>query len=60
MGVILYMAGKASVQRTRRGLESMKERVELSGRSFTIGSSKTKGTTINRVAPFRVPRRGGG
>jgi signal transduction histidine kinase len=34
------------------GLESMKERVELSGGSFTIVSSKAKGTTIKAVWPL--------
>ena len=34
------------------GLESMKERVELSGGSFTIASNKTKGTTIKAIWPL--------
>jgi signal transduction histidine kinase len=38
--------------RTKLGLESMKERVELSGGSFTIISNKTKGTTVRAVWPL--------
>jgi signal transduction histidine kinase len=34
------------------GLESMKERVELSGGSFTIVSNKKRGTTIKAVWPL--------
>ena len=34
------------------GLESMKERVELSGGSFTVLSNKTKGTTIKAAWPL--------
>ena len=37
---------------TSLGLESMKERVELSGGSFTIVSNKTDGTTIKAVWPI--------
>jgi signal transduction histidine kinase len=37
--------------RGKLGLESMKERVEMSGGSFTILSSKTKGTTIRAIWP---------
>jgi len=38
--------------RTGLGLESMKDRVELSGGSFTIISNKAKGTTIKAVWPL--------
>jgi signal transduction histidine kinase len=38
--------------RTGLGLESMKERVELSGGSFTVISNKSKGTTIKAVWPL--------
>ena len=43
-----------SEERTEAGLgfESMKERVELSGGSFTVVSNKTKGTTIKAAWPF--------
>ena len=34
------------------GLESMKERVEMSAGSFTIVSNKTKGTTLKAVWPL--------
>ena len=34
------------------GLESMKERVELSGGSFTLVSKKSEGTTVKAVWPF--------
>jgi signal transduction histidine kinase len=34
------------------GLESMKERVELSGGSFTLVSKKSKGTTVKAVWPL--------
>lgn len=38
--------------RSSLGLESMKERVELSGGSFTIASNKAKGTTIKAIWPL--------
>jgi signal transduction histidine kinase len=38
--------------RTSLGLESMKERVEMSAGSFTIVSNKTKGTTLKAVWPL--------
>jgi len=34
------------------GLGSMKERVEMSGGSFTIVTNKTKGTSIKAVWPL--------
>jgi signal transduction histidine kinase len=37
--------------RNKLGLESMKERVEMSGGSFTILSNKTKGTTLRAIWP---------
>jgi len=37
--------------RTSLGLESMRERVEMSGGSFSIISSKAKGTTLKAVWP---------
>lgn len=36
---------------SKLGLESMKERVEMSGGAFTILSSKAKGTTIRAIWP---------
>jgi signal transduction histidine kinase len=39
-------------RRNKLGLESMKERVEMSGGSFTILSGKAKGTTIRAIWPF--------
>jgi signal transduction histidine kinase len=41
----------AEGHRSKLGLESMKERVEMSGGSFTILSSKAKGTTIRAIWP---------
>jgi len=38
--------------KTRLGLGSMRERVEMSGGSFTVVSDKTKGTTIRAVWPI--------
>ena len=38
-------------RRDKLGLESMKERVEMSGGSFTLLSSKGKGTTIRALWP---------
>ena len=38
--------------RTSLGLESMKERVEMSAGSFTLVSNKTKGTTLKAVWPL--------
>jgi signal transduction histidine kinase len=48
------LSGVMSEQKVRTGLglESMKERVELSGGSFTVISNKSKGTTIKAVWPL--------
>jgi signal transduction histidine kinase len=43
---------------TQLGLESMKERVEMSGGSFTIVSNKTEGTMIKAVWPLSRQREG--
>jgi signal transduction histidine kinase len=40
--------------RDKIGLESMKERVEMSGGSFTLLSSRGKGTTIRALWPLSV------
>ncbi len=52
MGVILYMTGKASVQRTRPGLESMKERVELSGGSLPLFQTGPRAPQSRPCGPF--------
>jgi signal transduction histidine kinase len=40
-------------KRSGLGLESMKERVEMSDGSFTVASSKAKGTTIKALWPLQ-------
>ena len=40
--------------KTGLGLESMKERVDISGGSFTLVSNKTTGTTLKAVWPQPV------
>jgi signal transduction histidine kinase len=48
------LSGVLSEQKDRSGLglESMKDRVELSGGSFTVISRKAKGTTVRAVWPL--------